>query len=199
MDGNNQIKTLAFVNVKTNGFKSPKKITEMCIIACSVKHFLAAERDELPRVLHKLSTCYNPESEIEPYAASLYGLNNALLDDQQKFQTPLLLEFLKSLPQPVSLISHNGNAFCFCILKQQLDVTDNFWTTLKCCDTRTIFRDITNNTDRKQKLGKVYKRLFNREPDKSLEAECDVKTLMKCAVGTKVHFIELLLKHQNHF
>ena len=59
-----QIKTLAFFDLETTGipelenFKT--KITEISIVACSTKHFLETKSQETPRVLHKLSHCFNP-------------------------------------------------------------------------------------------------------------------------------------------
>lgn len=199
MEVNKEIRTLAFVDLETTGFKKPMKITELCVIACSVDNFMATDSGELPRVINKFAVCCNPGKPIEYGAAKLTGLSDASLVDAKLFQTTPLLEFLKHLPQPVCLIAHNGVKFDFVILREELDMSDIFWTTVKCCDSLAIFREIFNADGRKHILGEVYKRVFNREPDKSHEAEGDVKTLIKCAVGKKAQFMEFLLKHQKDF
>lgn len=59
-----EIKTFAFFDLETTGlpelenFKT--KITEISIVACSKKHFLETMPKKMPRVLHKLSHCFNP-------------------------------------------------------------------------------------------------------------------------------------------
>lgn len=59
-----EIKTLAFFDLETTGLPSfenyKTKITEISIVACSLKHFLETLPESVPRVLHKLSLCCNP-------------------------------------------------------------------------------------------------------------------------------------------
>lgn len=142
------IKTLIFFDLETTGLPAYEcnrtKITELAMVACSVAHIVdhAAARakaattasrtatgspsmtDGLPRVLHKLTLCVNPQRMIQPEATNITGLDNEQLEFEQPFDAhcgALLLHFVQQLPQPVCLVAHNGDKFDFPLLRAQLD------------------------------------------------------------------------------
>lgn len=140
-------KTFAFLDLETTGipelefFKT--KITEISIVACSVEHFLMGTA---PRVLHKLTLCFNPSKRIDLKSSDITGLTNELLEYENKFDEnamTLLEKFLSQLQQPVCLISHNGEKFDFPLLKKRFEVLKvSVPDTLKCCDSLKVFKDI---------------------------------------------------------
>lgn len=99
------------------------KITELCIIACSVAHIQSTVDQQIPRVLHKLSVCLNPFRLITPDSTQITGLDNFALEYEQPFNentVRLLSNFLHQLQQPVCLVAHNGNSFDYRLLHKEL-------------------------------------------------------------------------------
>lgn len=68
------IKTFAFFDLETTGLEIGKKITELCFVACSRKDILSTKKNEMPRVLNKLSLCVNPFRMIHPESTKITGL-----------------------------------------------------------------------------------------------------------------------------
>lgn len=193
IDSMSGIKTLAFLSFATTGLMNPRKITEIALVCCSVRDFLQTEAYNVPRVLQKFVICCNPEKDIEVIAENLTGLNLAMLNGLQQLRTPALLEFLKLLPQPVCLISHNGMQFHYKILLEQLDTTDEFWATRRC-DSLSIFREVLPGL-RNYTLSSIYMRLFDRDIENSHSAGGNAEALMKCAIATKNLFMRELVGH----
>lgn len=135
-------KTFAFLDLETTGipdlefFKT--KITEISIIACSVDHFLNSCLGTTPRLLHKLTLCFNPFRRIDLKSTEITGLTNELLENENRFDKNamnIIDSFLYQLQQPVCLISHNGNNFDFPLLKKLYDQFEGtFPFTMKCCE-----------------------------------------------------------------
>ena len=78
----------------------------------------------VPRVMNKLTLCFNPGKMITP-EASMYsaGLTNSLLTDQAMFDSDtveLLSAWLARLPGPVCLVAHNGDKFDFPLLREEI-------------------------------------------------------------------------------
>lgn len=185
------IKTLAIFDLETTGLVEPRKISELTILAVSVEHFLS---EQLPRVQHKLTICFNPEKEVESEAAALTGLSSQMLQNEEKFDenaASLIGCFIKKLQQPVCLVAHNGDKFDFPILKKQLGVC--LPANLKRLDSINFFRFIDPPHGRAWKSYKqtdIYKRFFNEEPRKAHDAESDVITLLKCISKHKTEFVD---------
>ena len=78
----------------------------------------------VPRVMNKLTLCFNPDKNILPAATKASaGLTNSILEDQAKFDSEtvdLITTFLGRLPGPVCLVAHNGGKFDFRILRQEI-------------------------------------------------------------------------------
>lgn len=127
-----KFKTYAFFDLETTGLpgseKTKTRITELSIVACSVDHLRSSDVNlkNIPRVLNKLSLCFNPRKLIPPKAEELTKLNNFLLEQFNGFDTnsgTCIKSFLNQLEEPVCLIAHNGSIFDFPLLKQELDDT----------------------------------------------------------------------------
>lgn len=142
--------TLAFIDLETTGLPSQEsrpKITELSIVACSVEHIMGLkEKNEIPRVLHKLSVCFNPAKMIKLRSSEITGLSNELLEREKKFDentVDFITNFLSHLQQPVCLVAHNGFSFDYPILKSQCaSLNKTLPDSLICCDSLKIFRKI---------------------------------------------------------
>ena len=72
-----EINTFAFFDLETTGlpelefFKT--KITEFSLVACSKNQILSSSKNEIPRVLHKLSFCVNPQKQISLASSEITG------------------------------------------------------------------------------------------------------------------------------
>lgn len=73
----NNIKSFAFFDLETTGLPeyehNKTKITEISIVACSKDHMLNSKKNELPRVLNKLTLCVNPMKLIQLRSTELTG------------------------------------------------------------------------------------------------------------------------------
>ncbi|XP_053675516.1 three-prime repair exonuclease 1 [Anopheles nili] len=121
-----EIKSFVFFDLETTGipeyefFKT--KITELSLVACSREHFLESVIEQ-PRVLHKLSLCFNPARVISIGASQSTGLYNDLLENESKFDENvgvMVKMFLDRLQKPACLVAHNGDRFDFIILKRHM-------------------------------------------------------------------------------
>jgi len=189
-------RTFAFLDLETTGLPCQEanltRITEICIVACSVEHMRTVDK---PRVIHKLSVCVNPKRKISSYACDITGLNNILLANDNVFDantSQLIACFLAQLQQPVCLVAHNGMAFDYPILKAHLTTTV-LPDTLLCCDSLHVFRQTQENCT-KFSQSAIYNRMFQCDPPDAHTAEGDVLALMKCAIADK-SFIDTSLRH----
>ncbi|XP_047114780.1 uncharacterized protein LOC124795040 [Schistocerca piceifrons] len=123
------IQSFAVLDLETTGLPEYEcnrtRITELSIVAVTRKHIIEAGNSEekLPRVLQKLNLCICPKKKISLKASEMSGLYNDTLEDCSPFDDDvfmLLDAFLRRLPQPVCLISHNGFRFDFPILQTEL-------------------------------------------------------------------------------
>jgi len=161
-----------------------------------------------PRVMNKLTLCFNPDKMILPEATSYSaGLTNSMLEDQAKFDSDtvsLLNAWLKRLPAPVCLVAHNGDKFDFDLLRKEIREAgagpslnkENFF----CADTLVGIRNISNGgkieqwelshseadvkkkrkgTPENFKLQTLHKFLFGFEPSSSHSSEADCLSLMR--------------------
>ena len=153
------IKTFAFFDLETTGlpdlefFKT--KITELCIIACSVDHFIDPDI-KIPRLLHKLTLCFNPYKRIDIKSTEVTGLTNELLEHENKFDKNamnIVESFLYQLQQPVCIIAHNGNNIDFPLLKKQYDKLEGtFPFATRCCDSLPVFHKMDKELEQKMIL-----------------------------------------------
>lgn len=115
-------KSLVFLDLEATDLPHARPaITELSFVACSTLHFQTIDpgTDKLPRVLHKLTICLNPNKRIVPEAVVLSGLDNFLLENELALTgntVRLLSSFLDNLQQPVCLVAHNGTGFDFPLL-----------------------------------------------------------------------------------
>lgn len=153
------VKTLAFFDLETTGLPQLEynntKITQLSIVACSVDHLLSINNiNDIPKVTHKLTLCVNPLKRISLVAEEVTGFSNELLQHERKFDEntlTLLKSFIQQLQQPVCLIAHNGDRFDFPILKSHIaKLADSLPSTLLCCDSLKVFRDIAKLQDEDQ-------------------------------------------------
>ena len=91
---------------------------------CNADEYYHKLESIIPRVMNKLTLCFNPGKMISP-EASLYsaGLTNSLLSDQARFDSgsvALLSAWLSRLPGPVCLVAHNGDKFDFPLLLREI-------------------------------------------------------------------------------
>lgn len=122
------IKTFLFLDLEATGIPDYEfnrtKITEIAMVACSKEHILKTDRNLIPRVLHKLTLCVQPQKMIHPEATEITGLDNFMLEHENKFDTniaQLMSLFFRRLQQPICLVAHNGAKFDFPLLKKELE------------------------------------------------------------------------------
>ncbi|XP_059142836.1 three prime repair exonuclease 2-like [Physella acuta] len=152
-----ETKTVVIFDTETTGLPTQGnkiKMTELCFIAIS--------REELntkaaPRVLNKLTLCFNPKRRICHEASKISRLHNDALEGQKSFacQADLISTFLTSLPQPVCLVAHNGNRFDYPLLvSEYLSAKKDVPKDILCVDSLEAFRafDGLDSDPRKRKL-----------------------------------------------
>ena len=93
-----------------------------------------------PRVMNKLTLCFNPDKMISSEATKFSaGLTNSMLSDQAKFDSDtvsLLTAWLSRLPGPVCLVAHNGDRFDFDLLRKEIrEAGSSLKNNLFCADT----------------------------------------------------------------
>lgn len=120
-------KSLVFFDLESTDLPQFRPcITELSLVSVSTSHFDdCSPRDQLPRVLHKLTVCVNPIKTIAPEAVRITGLDNFLLQDENIFNVKtakLIQGFFAVLQQPLCLIAHNGSGFDFPLLARTLSV-----------------------------------------------------------------------------
>ena len=143
---NGIIQTLVFFDLEATGLKSTvlkPKITELAMVAVSADDFLRYRsqlgkkiceggRSEVdscrPRVLNKMTLCFNPQSMVPPEVTDMTGLDNYSLETHAAFDTGasgVIQGFLSRLPKPVCLVAHNGNSYDFQLLNSELGKPSN--------------------------------------------------------------------------
>lgn len=179
------IKTFAFIDLETTGLpeheRNLTRITELSIVACSSEHLKEAV---LPRVLHKLTICCNPNRNISKVSVSMTNLNNLLLSNEKLFDEnagALIDSFLKQLPPPVCLVAHNGTKFDYPLLQTHLmEIGSKIPESVKCCDSFHIFKRTLVLSS--YKLSSIYQHLVGDEPPNAHNAEGDSMALLNCAL-----------------
>lgn len=155
-----RIATYVFFDLETTGLPELEfyrtKITEMSFMACSVDHMLSTYKEDIPRVLHKLTLCFNPYKRIQLEASAITGLTNELLEQDNKFDTNAMTMiecFINKLQQPVCLIAHNGNKFDFPLFKKQYDLLNgHFPENLRCCDSLLVFQQLELQAEDQERM-----------------------------------------------
>lgn len=73
-----EISTFVFFDIETTGLLGcdPPKITELAFTACLREHLLNANKNEIPRAVHKLLLPFNPQKVIHPESTRLTGKIN---------------------------------------------------------------------------------------------------------------------------
>ncbi|XP_052873043.1 uncharacterized protein LOC128278364 isoform X2 [Anopheles cruzii] len=153
--GMTNVRTFVFLDLETTGLPwnewNRTKITELSMVACSKQHLLESI-SHLPRVLHKLSLCFNPSRMISHGSSLKTGLYNDLLQYEGKFDSSageMVKIFLKRLQKPICFVAHNGYRFDFILLKKQLASLDvQLEGPLVCIDTLPAFRAIEADLQR---------------------------------------------------
>lgn len=116
--------TFIFLDTETTGLLKRNfhpRITELSMIA--VDRFDLLNDVNVPRVLNKLTLCFNPLSGIHPKAAELSGLSNRSLRFKKDFDDNAIKQielFLRRLNPPVCLVAQNGYKFDFPLLQSEL-------------------------------------------------------------------------------
>lgn len=137
-----------------------------------MEHILQTEKNKLPRVLHKLSLCFNPFKRIQLKSTEITGLSNDMLEFEEKFNedTIKIIElFLKKLgkPQQICLIAHNGLKFDFPLLKKAFDKHNKQLNQdLFLCDSLEIFQksnELQNERLRNYKMKECKKQQLKNE------------------------------------
>ncbi|KFB50546.1 AGAP006662-PA-like protein [Anopheles sinensis] len=185
-----EIKSFVFFDLETTGlpeyehFKT--KITELSMVACSREHLLECV-NELPRVLHKLSLCFNPSRLITVGASQATGLYNDLLEKEGKFDGSageMVKHFLDRLQKPVCLVAHNGNRFDFILLKQHmLRIGVMLPSFLYVVDSLPAFREI--EADVEKSYFESNEGLDSEIPDLEYQTICIMEELERANDGLK--------------
>lgn len=70
-----EISTFVFFDIETTGLLTCDipKITELAFTACMRDHLLKANKNEVPRVVHKLLLPFNPQKVIHPDSTRITG------------------------------------------------------------------------------------------------------------------------------
>lgn len=70
-----EINTFVFYDIETTGLITCDfpKITELAFTACSREHLLNANKNEIPRAVHKLLLVFNPQKVIQPDSTRITG------------------------------------------------------------------------------------------------------------------------------
>ncbi|KAH9514593.1 Three-prime repair exonuclease 1 [Bulinus truncatus] len=134
------------LDFETTGLPSPgnhPRITELCFVALQREELLK-KSSEL-RVVNKLLLCFNPQKSFSQGSSMITGLYNDALEAYEPFKSKasLICSFLKSLPQPVCLIAHNGARFDFPLMVSELgSASKELPQDILCADSLEAFREL---------------------------------------------------------
>ncbi|KAI9555832.1 hypothetical protein GHT06_018349 [Daphnia sinensis] len=193
-----EINSLVFFDLETTGFKNAQ-ITELSFFSIEKSQFLNSQKGKIPRVTNRLNMCINPSKPIEPQAAKITQMENRDLEHQSKFDDDvcdIILRFLNRLKKPVCVVAHNGQKFDFPVLKAEFArINQALPIDILCADSLPIFKKLEQMYGQEgkkirlsYKLDVIYERFYGRIPDKSHEAEADVKTLLLLATFSPEEF-----------
>ena len=166
------VKTIVYFDLEATGLKSSgmPRICELSFVAVNIqdvpqlgskinedKNF--CEHSFVPRVINKLTLCIYPMAIIVPLVSDLTGLDNYNLSGQSNFNkttVDLINTFLSSLPSPVCLTAHNGNAYDFPLLTAELKkIGMHLNPDILCADSlpgiKEIFEKMTDKESGKRK------------------------------------------------
>ncbi|XP_021188544.3 uncharacterized protein LOC110374934 [Helicoverpa armigera] len=145
-----RIATYVFIDLETTGLPqyeyNKTRITELSMVVASRRHVLDTTPGAAPRVLDKLTMCFNPRRMIHPESTKTSGLCNDLLEYKTDFNIHvfnIINGFLQCQEKPVCLVAENGLYFDFPILKNHFDklgvtLSDD----ILCTDSLYAFYDI---------------------------------------------------------
>ena len=208
------IQTIVYLDLESTGLKESgrPRISEISLVAVNTKDFLKSQSyindliskkencDKiLPRILNKITLCVYPMAPVLPDVSIITGLDNYNLYGQAKFDintVELIDSFLRRLPAPVCLVSHNGDRFDFPLLKAELDKCGGkLEHSLLCADSYIAIRSIFQcRHDILPKMSfsliNLHQRVFGCLPETSHGAEADCLTLLKVTAVLGVEFID---------
>lgn len=144
------IQTYVILDLETSGLSKFNfgftKITEISLVAVSVKHFIDCSPGSIPRVLNRFTKCYHPQRFIGEKTENISGLSNELLEEQKTLnleECELIIKFILSLPQPVCLLAHYGYDHDFPLLQAHTKVHGKpLPDSILCSDTLLAFREL---------------------------------------------------------
>lgn len=184
--------TYLFLDFETTGLIDPE-VTEVCALAVDKTHY--------DRIRHKLVLCCGTSKNIEPTASNLTGITDSMIANNYSFNdrgVDLLLNFIKILPAPVCIISHNGDAFDFKILKNATNLIEELPSKIYSLDSLHLFKEIDRSRriyHRSYTLKSIYNRFY--PDDKNHEehgAEVDCETLFKCFLKMEcINYIDSIM------
>ncbi|KAL5011422.1 hypothetical protein ScPMuIL_009973 [Solemya velum] len=167
-----EVASFVFLDLETTGLLGAgerPRVTELCMVSVRREDMLTGQ---CPRVSNKLQICLNPVKMISPSSSLITGLFNDSLEYQGKFDVAVMdmvNAFLKRLPQPVSLLAHNGNNFDFRLLVAEANkLNRTFIEGLLCADTLEAFRmlDEEEQQTATSKHGAITQRELENTPRK---------------------------------
>ncbi|KAM7539768.1 hypothetical protein Aperf_G00000023458 [Anoplocephala perfoliata] len=199
--------TFIFFDTETTGLLRSNfhpRITELSMIA--VNRFDLLNDINVPRVLNKLTLCFNPLSGIHPKAAEISGLNNQNLRLKKDFDENAIKQielFLQRLNPPICIVAQNGYKFDFPLFQAELfrvkcqmfDFYDYKEDPIYCSDSLHLFKAFdkelipkVSRTDESASekgphgrfsLSAIHERVFGSVHDNAHCAEADCIAVMK--------------------
>uniref|UniRef100_A0A069DYI9 Putative three prime repair exonuclease 1 n=1 Tax=Panstrongylus megistus TaxID=65343 RepID=A0A069DYI9_9HEMI len=176
------IASYVLLDVETTGLQGSHygrtKITEICLIGVIKKQFKIQKKSEInsrpvleiPRVVNKLTMCFQPEKYLSPMSEENSGLHNELLEELKPFNSEfcdMLINFVNSLPKPVCLLAHNGIKHDFPLLLAHTKILGKpLPDDVLCADTLPAFTELRKNNDYSWETHGVIT-CSNREPTPS--------------------------------
>ncbi|XP_072015932.1 three prime repair exonuclease 2-like [Amphiura filiformis] len=159
-----KINTFVFLDLETSNLESfdKPKIIELCMVAIH-RNVLYNQTDasgqqhqaHLPRVLDKITLCFNPNKSVGPRTYDLTGLDHFNIAESAKEifdedAAKLMQLFLRRQQQPVCLVAHNGDRFDFRLLRTELKkIEQSLDDGVLCADSLIGFyeTDLESNPD----------------------------------------------------
>ena len=169
------INTFVFLDLETSAlYRMDKpKIMELSLAAVHRNALCQSgnvSSQLVPRVLDKITLCFNPNKQVEPKSFELTGLDNFNIVDSAKEifdddAVKLMQLFLRRQEQPVCLVAHNGNNFDFQLLRTELNkINQSLGDDILCADSLIGFYETdmeenkgsdTSSTDGKSSVAEV--------------------------------------------